>query len=275
MAGLSGLQTRYRRVAELGPGNSWGTGLAAVLSGADEYVAVDVVRYASETTNLHVLDELVNLFVRRAGIPDVTEFPRATPLLPTYSFPNQILTPQVLEASLAPRRLDAVREALKSGESGDRSVRIKYLTCWDEASEADRGTLDLVFSQAVMEHVDEVDDTYRGLYQWLRPGGVMSHTIDFRSHGLTQDWNGHWTVPDPTWRFVRGKRPYLINRWSHSAHIRSMQRAGFRIASSMVVEEGLSLARENLAPRFRKLSDDDLRTCVAFIQAVKPVTSTL
>jgi hypothetical protein len=51
-AANNGLQTCPRVVAELGPGDSLGTGIAALLSGAEQYVALDVVPHANVERNL-------------------------------------------------------------------------------------------------------------------------------------------------------------------------------------------------------------------------------
>jgi hypothetical protein len=56
--------------------------------------------------------------------------------------------------------------------------------------------VDLIVSQAVLEHVDDLENTYDAFAQWLRPGGRMSHEIDFHSRGLTMPWNGHWDDRD-------------------------------------------------------------------------------
>src|SRR6202165_1423753 len=48
----NGMRTIPDTVAELGPGDSLGTGLAALLSGANRYYALDVVHYANTPRNL-------------------------------------------------------------------------------------------------------------------------------------------------------------------------------------------------------------------------------
>ena len=65
----NGLRTIPDTVAELGPGDSVGTGLAALLSGANHYYALDTVQYANTPRNLMIFDQLVSLFQRRAGRP--------------------------------------------------------------------------------------------------------------------------------------------------------------------------------------------------------------
>ena len=130
-------------------------------------------------------------------------------------------------------------------------------------------SVDLVFSQAVLEHVDDVDGTYAALFRWLKPGGVMSHAIDFRCHGLTRDWYGHWTLPSWTWRLVRGRRPYLINRLPASAHAEKLERAGFEVLLKLPLVAPAA-TREELAVDFRALTDDDLHTASVFLIARKP-----
>ena len=63
MAKKSGAFTKIPKiVAELGPGDSLGIGLCALLSGAERYYAFDVVKYANPSKNMAIFEELVILF---------------------------------------------------------------------------------------------------------------------------------------------------------------------------------------------------------------------
>src|SRR5688572_9783841 len=91
-AAANGLNTSPVTVAELGPGDSIGIGIAAVLTGVERYYAFDVVAHANTPRNLEIFDGLVDLFRARADIPDAQEYPRVGPALNDYRFPSQLLS---------------------------------------------------------------------------------------------------------------------------------------------------------------------------------------
>ena len=259
-----------RRVAEIGPGDSLGIGLAALLSGVERYYAFDVVEYADQESNLHILDALIDLFQRRASIPDDSEFPLVTPRLESYDFPTDILDEQHLAEALSARRLTQIRHDLMNrSEAG----RITYVVPWTDIEVANavcrEVAVDMIYSQAVLEHVDDLSSTYDALYTWLNDGGIMSHSIDFTSHQTHRDWFGHWTYSERTWKIIRGKRSYLLNRQALSQHLETMREAGFDIPFVAAERPHVPAPRGRLSLPFRGLSDDDLATASAFVIAVR------
>ncbi len=267
MAHQSGLNTEPLTVAELGPGDSLGLGLCAVLSGSNRYFALDVVTHAQPERNLAMLDALVGLFARRTPIPDEAEFPGVTPRLTCYDFPSSVLSENRLTAALAADRLGRIRAALR-GEPAD-GLEIRYVSPWYDPRVVQEGTVDLVLSQAVLEHVEDLRHAYTAMGRWLRPGGVMSACIDFRSHSYAREWNGHWAYSEAMWWVIRGNRPFLINREPLSTHRRLLAESGFTIVYEQKHPGPSGLPREQLASRFRSMSDEDLSTQSVFVQAVK------
>ena len=263
----NGLAPKFDVVMEVGPGDSIGAGLAALLSGAGRYVVVDWVRYTNVAENADVLDELADLFARRAPIPDDDEFPDVYPKLPSYGFPDGLL------ATPSDAKVRRVRQALAQSDSADSADSgescICYFAPYDQKQVVVPGGADLLFSQAVMEHVDDVEALYRATHGWLKPGGVASHVIDYRSHGTSSRWNGHWTYSDAAWRFVRGGRPFLLNRLPHTAHRERLAASGFDVVADARTKAATEVARDELAPRFRAMSEDDLTTIGALLQAVR------
>ena len=127
----------------------------------------------------------------------------------------------------------------------------------------------MLYSQAVLEHVDDLPGTYRAMRLWLKPDGLASHQIDFRCHNTAREWNGHWKYSDLTWRLIRGQHSYLLNREAFSTHTRLLAEHGFEIVGSQAARSESPIAKTDLARRFRHLSDEDLTTSSALIQAIK------
>ena len=230
-------------------------------------------RQSADTAgNLAVFDQLVELFQARADIPGEQEFPEVEPRLPTYRFPSHVLTAARLARALDAPRLTRLRRSVATAGSSDSAVR--HLAPWHDA--APNGRLaDMVLSQAVLEHVDELAHAYRKMYDLLKPGGVMSHVIDFRCHGSARDWNGHWTYSDWTWKLVRGRRPYFLNRAPCSTHVSLLRRTGFDVTFACPRSEPSAIGEKDLASRFREgtFTPADLVTSGLFVQAVKPLTT--
>ena len=266
----AGVSTRPGVVAELGPGASLGVGLAALISGAGKYYAFDEIKYANSVKNLEIFEELVELFNRQERIPDREEFPRVWPQLNSYDFPHHILSKDRLKEVLEKERLEAIRQSIKNldGISVKNSC-IEYFAPWHSSDIVKDQSVDMILSQAVLEHVKDVEATYDAIYRWLKYGGVMSHVIDFRSHSVLREWNGHWRYSDFAWRLIKGRRKYFLNRLPYSAHERFLKEAGFEIINSAEVLKESRIERGQLALKFIALTDRDLSIALAFIQAIK------
>lgn len=270
MARKSGLNTAPKVVAELGPGDSIGIGLAALISGCAEYYALDIVEHADVRRNVKIFDELVALFAKESPIPGEDEWPKVRPKLTDYRFPSDILDKDRLRLALEPRRIDRIRRSILNYRSPD-SV-ISYQAPWHEADIIKQGSVDMIYSQAVLEHVDDLRKTYHAMYEWLNQSGYISHTIDFKCHGTADEWNGHWRYSGFVWAIMRGKRAYFINREPLSTHLGMLQQQGFTIVCNTRTISESRYSSDQLAPKFRTLSGDDLVTSDTFIQGVKSVT---
>jgi len=257
-------------VAELGLGDSLGTGIAALISGCGEYRAFDAVRYASPEVNLQVFDELVPLFQQQADIPDETEFPKTGPGLESYAFPAEILTPDRLKAALEPGRLERIRNAIAGlTTQGEQSELISYVAPWSTMDSLQESSVDMIFSQAVMEHVEDLEASYHAMFKWLRPGGFISHQIDFKCHNTASKWNGHWAYSKFLWACVKGSRAFFINRATLSTHLGLIKNNGFEIIHTCTRQGEGGITREELSKNFAAISDEDFTTSGVFLQAKK------
>jgi hypothetical protein len=266
MAKENGLNTNPRIVAELGPGDSLGIGLAALISGCEKYYAFDIVEFSNLERNIKVFDEIVELFKKKEAIPN-TDFPRAKPRLSNYDFPSDIFDDKRLQKALDDGRLEKIRDSICN--NGDNSSMIQYKAPWYETSVLEEETADLIYSQAVLEHIDELKSAYKSMWLWLKTTGYISHQIDFKCHGTANEWNGHWGFSDFIWKMFRGRRPYLINRFPHSTHISLLHEEKFKVVCDKTVTSESNLTRNDLAPKYKSMSDEDLSISGTFIQATK------
>ncbi len=261
-------RSHFPTIAELGPGDSLGIGIAAMLTGANNYYAFDIINFSDNARNLEILDELVSLFRNRQPIPSENEYSVIKPSLSSYEFPTQLLPDERIDSLLSPQRLAAIKFALKNINTPEqKSINIYYIAPWYNSDLIRRNSVDLIFSQAVMEHVDNVQFAYQKMREWLKTDGLMSHQIDFKSHGYTEKWNGHWGKSDIAWKILMGRKAYILNRVPHSTHIGIMSKCGFQIICDQTVINNTGIARLELAKRFRDICDEDLLISGAYIQA--------
>jgi len=71
------------------------------------------------------------------------------------------------------------------------------------------------------------------------------------------------------WKLIRGQDSWLINREPRSTHLRLLESEGFRVVCDVPVKSPSTYRPQDLATRFRGMTDDDLTTSSLFVQAVK------
>ena len=271
MAKNNGLNPYPKVVVEVGPGDSLGTGLAALICGCDKYFAFDVVEHANTESNAKIFDELVTLFKNRTPIPGENEFPEVKPYLEKYDFPADILDAKRLQHALEKSRIERIRDSISDFQRNDSLIQ--YKVPWYHENILGEESVDMIYSQAVLEFVDDLRGTYRAMHSWLKSTGFISHQIDFRCyfrrHAIADEWNGHWAYSELMWKLIKGNRPYFLNREPHSTHIAILIEEGFKVVCDKTIKKESSLTINDLAPKFKSISDDDLITSGAFIQAVK------
>ena len=262
----AGVGAPFAAIAELGPGDSLGIGLAAMLCGADRLQALDVVPYAAASENVAVLRELAQLVAGREPVPGDDEFPGIVPRLRDYRFPEELLGQMVVHPDLIEDRRGRIERALL-GQATD--VTVTYRVPWDSTARSIAEPVDLLYSQAVMEHVERPAAAYESMARWVPCGGAMSHVIDLRSHRLTPEWDGHLQYPAGIWRMVKGARPYLLNRESATQHRRWLEASGFEVLREARVHLQPTVASRDLARPYRSWSEEDRHTASVHFVAVR------
>lgn len=217
---------------ELGPGDSLASAVIGRAYGARRGWLIDSGAYASRD---------MGLYRRLAERLEVAH--PAADLAPVRAAPDT----DAMLAALSVRYLE-------NGLAGLRDVP--------------GGSCDMVFSQAVLEHVPREDfaATMVEIHRILKHGGVSSHKVDFRDHlggGLNnlRFTDAIWEAPC----FAR-RSGFYTNRLRLSEMTAMMRATGFAVE---VAERErwarLPISRPALDLRFRSMSDDDLATWNAFI----------
>jgi hypothetical protein len=258
-------------VVELGPGLSLGAGLAALICGAERYIALDAVRFADLGKILPVFDRLVTMLTNRERPGNATGFPSYDSFLDDKGFPLLAFRANHLDKMLEHTRITRLRDEMarfvRSG--GQASERIAYLAPWHIDEVPDLGKADFLFSHVVLQHVQSTQKIWAEIDRMMCSGGVCSHQIGFDSHGTSPVWNGHWTYPESLWRIALGRKVFLINREPLSNHLGAAQQCGLTPIETLRLTDSTGTARASLAPRWKDLSNDDLHTRGALILARK------
>ncbi|HTE25973.1 methyltransferase domain-containing protein [Flavitalea sp.] len=268
----NGLTSIPKTVAELGPGDSLGTGIAALFSGVEKYLALDIKYYANQRQNLKIFDEILELFALRTNIPGENEFPRLRPLLEDYSFPFHILPNSIMEETLKDKRVAKIRESLVNMNGTDfwnKNEFLQYKVPWNQAKSIEPGSVDMVFSQAVLQAVDDLRGTYMNISKWLKPGGLQSHDIGFKSCGTADTWDGHWQYSDLEWKIIRGRKNFIINREPYSTHRRLLNESRNTIIFEIKETAKSNIDTLKLSNRLKEFTQENLTTFSVFLQAKK------
>ncbi|MBO8232390.1 hypothetical protein CU311_06815 [Prochlorococcus marinus str. MU1402] len=254
-------------IIELGPGDTLGTGIAAILSGAKKYVAFDAQPNVEIEENLKILEELIVLFSNKSDIPNHDEFPKIKPKLKDYKFPKYLFSDKTLKSYLSHERIKEIKYSIMNTKS--KSSSIQYVTNSYFERNIDDFKFDMIFSQATLEHVDNLSKTYEFMSKALSSSGFMSHQIDFKSHNTSKSWDGHWKYSSIFWKLIRGNRKWFINRYPCGTHIKFIKDNGLL---NLKVERHLlkpTFHKSKLSKTFNSISELDRKTSGAFIQARK------
>jgi SAM-dependent methyltransferase len=226
-----------RTVLELGPGDSVGTALFATAQGADRIWLIDVGDFA--TRDMAVYREIVDSLA--ASAPDLASR---------------------VDLSDRDRMLAGLNATYLTGGTGS-------------FGEVPDGSVDLVMSSAVLEHVRRAEfaTALAGMFRVLRPGGTGCHIIDLRDHlggGLH-----NLRFSERVWEHpFLARSGFYTNRLRSHEIIAMMEAAGFEAAIVLITRwPELPVPREALAGQFSELPDEELRIADFAVLLRKPLAA--
>lgn len=251
-------------VLELGPGSTLGIGITALLTGTAKYYALDAVKHWNSSGNKKILAEISSMVANCNDIPDNIEFPNIKPELSDYKFPIVNIQSRTLQ-----ERAAQIESSLVKLEKLETSDLINFISPLNAVFKVPEKSIDFILSQAVLEHIEGLDEAYFNMSKWIKPGGLISHVVDFKSHGITKTWNGHWQYNKHEWKIIKANKPYLINRHFLSEHLNLIEKYGFEILHISKYYNDSSIQHSDLAQSFKKMTDEDLITSGIYFLAKK------
>lgn len=230
---------RGKRLLEFGPGDVPGVAILMVAHGAEQVVCVDrfpLVRMSPKNV------EIVKLMLER--LPDEAR-QRADLCFRQPGRPETGFNPQYIDYLVRP-----------SGLSGLGAE------------------IDMVFSRAVLEHVNDLPASILDMYAALKPGGLAIHLVDLKSHGLHRvnpldflEW------PDWLWSLMYSEKG-VPNRLRVDAYREAVYQSGFECVALeptlRAAAADIQAVRPRLAERFRNLSDEELSWLGFWLVGRKP-----
>ena len=129
------------------------------------------------------------------------------------------------------------------------------------------GSMEYVFSNVVVQHIRKhiFLSTWEQVYRFMRPGGFMYHTIDFKD--MLGGKKNHLRFSDAAWEDESHYRmPMYTNRIQFSEMCALFKQIGFSVvkAEKSYFKE-TPCQRTRLAKEFENISDEDLMTEGAWI----------
>lgn len=145
--------------------------------------------------------------------------------------------------------------------AGFAPERIEYLVRPSGLSGL-KSAVDMVFSRAVLEHVDDLEATFSDMVAALRPGAVAIHQVDLRSHGLHKANPLDFLAWSPTlWKWMYSEKG-VPNRWridKYRAIIKDLPVELLALEpTKRASPEHLAAVRSMLAAPFQDVTDQDL-----------------
>lgn len=260
----AGIEFDGRSVMEFGPGASLGVGFCALLCGASRYHPIDLIDHTDPERNVLIFDQLAGMLKDRAPIPTNDSCGRIFPFLDDTDFARDLLPDDLLSRTLNPKRIAAIRNDI----SKQTRQFVRPSSSHNIANQAIDAAVDIILSESVMEHVDDLEGAYAFFARSISPDGCMVHLIDYGSHKLTSEWNGHWQASPLMWSLTRGKRYYLINRAPHQHHVDLMEQNGFSVLHTERLRRPDGLLRPEMSDQFQSMSLIDSQTHLASVFCV-------
>lgn len=196
----------FSDIIEIGSGNSIGIGYCALLTKTKKYTSYDIKKFDDKIFNIDLFEEILLLFSQKKDI--FIDEKLINIRIKSNKFPEHLIDYNFLTE----KNVSFLRKQILSKEIG-KSISLKNNIDQDQSIK-----YTFAFSRAVMEHVKNPDLLYYKVNEILYSQSVFINDIEFHSHGITKEIDGHLRINKFLWWLIYGKRDYFLNRVIYNEH---------------------------------------------------------
>jgi SAM-dependent methyltransferase len=148
--------------------------------------------------------------------------------------------------------------------------RMEYRVGDTAALPVDNDTIDLIFSNAVLEHVHNIKATVGEFTRVTRTEGIGIHEIDLRDHFFQQTPLRLLQYQDWLWNLMSWYRPGYTNRLRLSDYVDLFENSGLYVQQKLVTKRYTGVLDEvKLSNKFKRYSLDELAVLTFWLTVKK------
>ena len=145
--------------------------------------------------------------------------------------------------------------------SGFNANAIAYNITKDGLS-GENGVYDLIISRAVLEHVNDIEETMLDIKRSMKSGGVSIHQVDLRSHGLDRYTDFDFlTWPETIYKLMYSHKGFP-NRWRVDKYKEFAERSNLHVKhlspTGRLEQNKIDIIYPKLAKPFSRTAPEDL-----------------
>ena len=130
----------------------------------------------------------------------------------------------------------------------------------------DNNFIDVVFSNAVLEHVHNVKKAINEIGRVTTTGGISIHEIDLRDHFYQDTPLRLLQYPDWLWNLMTWNRPGYTNRLRLPDYLKLFRASGFLVKKLKYTREYEGdLSKLKIVKRFQRYSNEELKVLAFFV----------